>query len=237
MRPGPIPALVSPGRQKGEVMGDAFDQHSTVFVVDDDRRLREELTRLFESAGFRVRTCNTIEQFLLAERPDGACCLLLNFRMPGSGLTFRSELARAGIAIPLVFIADCGDIPTAVKAIRSGAIDYLSKPLDEQRLLAIVQEALHADQARRHAEKALRQFAESYRALNAHEREVVTLLCEGWRNKQMAARLGLAEVTIKKYRRSVLKKLGTSTLPALVRMADRLKKSALVQFGEANSAA
>ena len=196
---------------------------ATVYVVDDDLDVREGLRSLFQSIGLRSQTYGSTTEFLTAERPDEVSCLILDVRLPGlSGLDFQAELASTKTTIPIIFITGHGDIPMSVKAMKGGAVEFLAKPVREQDLLDAVRVALDRDLARREADAKTRDLRERYNALSTREQQVMTLVCAGNMNKQVAAEIGISEITVKVHRHNVMKKLGAKSLPDLVRMADVL---------------
>jgi FixJ family two-component response regulator len=195
----------------------------TVFVVDDDRSLRISTERLLRSLGFAVQTFASAREFLAHGRPDGPACLLLDVRMPGvSGLDLQRELAQSGVQIPIVFLTGHGDIPMTVRAMKAGAVEFLTKPVRKQALIDAIQAAIDRDRVS-HAERrdalALR---ERYEQLTPREREVMALVVAGLLNKQIAHELATAERTIKFHRAHIMQKMGAESLAALVRMADQL---------------
>jgi FixJ family two-component response regulator len=195
----------------------------TVFVVDDDRSLRTSTERLLRSLGFAVQTFASAREFLAHGRPDGPACLLLDVRMPGvSGLDLQRELAQSGLQIPIVFMTGHGDIPMTVRAMKAGAVEFLTKPVRKQALIDAIQAAIDRDRVS-HAERrdalALR---EHYEQLTPREREVMALVVAGLLNKQIAHELATAERTIKFHRAHIMQKMGAESLAALVRMADQL---------------
>ena len=197
---------------------------ATVYIVDDDLDVREGLRSLFQSIGLRSQAYGSTTEFLTAKRPDEVSCLILDVRLPGlSGLDFQAELARMQTAIPIIFITGHGDIPMTVKAMKGGAVEFLSKPVREQDLLDAVRIALDRDLARREADAKIRDLRERYNALSTREQQVMVLVCAGMMNKQVAAEIGISEITVKVHRHNVVKKLGAKSLPDLVRMADLLK--------------
>lgn len=196
---------------------------SIVYVVDDDSDVREGLKSLFQSVGLTSQTFATTAEFLAAKHADQASCLILDVRLPGlSGLDFQAELAEAKTNIPIIFITGYGDVPMSVKAMKAGAIEFLSKPLREQDLLDAVRIAIERDRLRRKNELKIRDLHERYNALSIREQQVMRLVCAGLMNKQAAAEIGISEITVKVHRHKVMKKLGAKSLPELVRMADTL---------------
>lgn len=195
-----------------------------IYVVDDDQAVRESLESLFDSVGLKSRSFPSATDFLSAKLPDVASCLILDVRLPGlGGLDFQEELARAKINIPIIFVTGYGDIPMSVKAMKHGAVEFLSKPIREQDLLDAVQSALNRANTHRETYLRSRDLHERYAALSTREREVMRLVCTGLMNKQVAAKIGISEITVKVHRHNVMKKLGAKSLPDLVRMADTLE--------------
>jgi FixJ family two-component response regulator len=199
------------------------NNNPTVFVVDDDPDVRDGLAALFESVGLTSYGFSSATEFLQTKRVDEVSCLILDVRLPGlSGLDFQSELAKAKISIPVIFITGYGDIPMTVKALKAGAVEFLTKPLREQDLLDAVQAALERDRARRELEKKLHGLRVKFDSLSPREQEVMKLVVAGLMNKQAAAEIGVSEITVKVHRHNVMKKLGARSLAELVRMADSL---------------
>jgi FixJ family two-component response regulator len=194
-----------------------------VFVVDDDAGMRRGLCRLLEAAGYEARPCASAGDFLLADPVQGAACVLLDVRMPGpSGLDLQEALARRGEAPPIVFLSAHGDIAMSVKALKAGAVDFLTKPVDRATLLAAVDTALAQDAARRAERDELRALQERYRRLTPREREVLAHVVAGKLNKQIAGDIGAAERTVKAHRAQVMEKMEADSLADLVRAASRL---------------
>src|SRR5260370_4544506 len=194
-----------------------------VFVVDDDESMREALRRLFRSVGFKVEMFGSAAELLRSKLPDVASCLVLDVRLPGlSGLDFQAELAKASIHIPIIFMTGHGDIPMSVKAMKAGAVDFLTKPFRDQDMLDAVTRALERDRERREDEKQLSDLRAHFEALTPREREVMGLVTAGMMNKQIAGELGLAEVTVKIHRGHIMRKMGARSLADLVRMAEAL---------------
>jgi len=206
-------------------MHDQLKSSPVVFVVDDDRDVREGLKTLLESVGLRAQVFASTTEFLQSKRVEDVSCLILDVRLPGlSGLDFQSELSREQIAIPIIFITGYGDIPMTVKAMKAGAVEFLTKPVREQDLLDAVRVALNRDRTRRADNERLRDFRARYEALSPREREIMTLVCTGLMNKQVAAKMGVSEVTVKVHRHNLMKKMGVKSLAALVRIADSVKE-------------
>jgi FixJ family two-component response regulator len=195
-----------------------------VYVVDDDQDVREGLKALIESVGLRCQIFESTAEFLRNKRADDVSCLILDVRLPGlSGLEFQAELSQAQFGTPIIFISGHGDIPMTVKAMKAGAVEFLTKPVREQDLLDAVRVALNRDSARRRENDTLRDLRTRYATLSPREREVMALVCTGLMSKQVAAKMGVSEVTVKVHRHNLMKKLGVKSLAVLVRMADSLK--------------
>ncbi len=194
-----------------------------VFVVDDDVAMRETLSSLFRSVGLRVELFGSAREFTLIKMPDAASCLVLDIRLPGvSGLDFQAELAEADIRIPIIFMTGHGDIPMSVQAMKAGAIDFLTKPFRDQDILDAVVRALERDQKRRDSEKAVAELRVRFDSLTSREREVIALVVDGLMNKQIAAKLGVTEITVKVHRVNMMRKMKARSVIDLVGMADLL---------------
>lgn len=195
----------------------------TVFVVDDDLSIREALSSLIRSVGLRVETFPSAADFLQQPRPAGNACLVLDVRMPGlSGLDLQAEFARSGEPIPIIFITGHGDIPMAVRAMKAGAVEFLSKPFRDEDLLDAIRHALEQGRAARDEADELSELRSKYDSLTSREREVITFMIAGALNKQAAAELGVSEMTIKVHRHNIMRKMKVRSLPDLVRMMERL---------------
>lgn len=196
---------------------------STVCILDDDTLVREGLGTLFRSLGHEVRLYGSAAEFLRGEPPTAPSCLVVDVRLPGlSGLDFQAELTQRNIGLPIIFITGHGDIPMTVKAMKAGAVEFLTKPIREQDLLDAVWIALDRDRERRRREEQLADLRARLDALTTREREVVALVTAGRMNKQAAAEIGVSEITVKVHRHNAMKKLGARTMADLVRMADLL---------------
>jgi FixJ family two-component response regulator len=194
-----------------------------VFVVDDDPSMREAVQDLIASIGLEARGFASSREFLEAARPDTPACLVLDVRLPGaSGLNFQQELARAGIRVPVIFITGHGDIPMSVRAIKAGAVEFLTKPFREQELLDAVNAGIERDRAQRREALVLGGLRQRFAALTPREREVMALVILGRMNKQIAGELGVSEVTVKVHRGQIMRKMRARSLPELVRMGDAL---------------
>jgi FixJ family two-component response regulator len=196
--------------------------HPIVFVVDDDRRVRDALSRLISSVGLEVVTFGSAQEFLEAEKPDAPACLVLDFELPGtSGLELQKQLAD-GNAPPIVFISGHGDIPSSVRAMKAGAIEFLSKPFGEQEMLQAIDSAITLDREARRKRSELAELQSHYSLLTPREREVFAFVVAGFANKQAAGDLGIAENTIGVHRGQIMRKMCARSLAELVRMADKL---------------
>jgi FixJ family two-component response regulator len=194
-----------------------------VYVVDDDTSMREALSSLIRSVGLRVAVFSSAQEFMSHERPDAAACLVLDVRLPGlSGLDLQGELLTADVHIPIIFITGHGDIPMSVRAMKAGAAEFLPKPFREQELLDAIREALERDEAAREDRGQVTELRRKYDTLTDREREVMSPIVKGMLNKQVAANLGISEVTVKVHRRHIMEKMGAKSLPEMVRMSERL---------------
>jgi FixJ family two-component response regulator len=200
-----------------------------VFVVDDDPSMRAAVQDLIASVGLEARGFASPREFLEAVRPDAPACLVLDVRLPGSsGLTFQQELARAEVVIPVIFITGHGDIPMSVRAIKAGAVEFLTKPFRDQELLDAINAGIERNRAQRREASVLDDFRRRFAALTPREREIMALVILGRMNKQIAGDLGVSEVTVKVHRGQIMRKMRAKSLPELVRMGDVLHLATVV---------
>jgi FixJ family two-component response regulator len=198
-------------------------EEAIVFVIDDDASVREALSNLFRSVGLRVEVYGSAHEFLQSKLPNVPSCLILDIRLPRlSGLDFQAELAKADIRIPIIFMTGHGDIPMTVRAMKAGAVDFLTKPFRDQDMLDAVTTAIERDRNRRDEAKALSDVQALFATLTPRERQVMTLVTAGLMNKQIAAEIGVAEITVKIHRGHIMRKMAAKSLPDLVRMAQLL---------------
>ena len=201
----------------------ASTRESIVLIVEDDASMRRALTNLFQSVGLGVAVFGSASEMLQDKLPDIASCLVLDIRLPGlSGLDFQAELTKANIHIPVIFMTGHGDIPMTVRAMKGGAVDFLTKPFRDQDMLDAVVTAIDRDRQRRETDKIIANLRALLETLTPREREILTLVSSGLMNKQIAAELGLAEITVKIHRGHIMKKMGSKSLADLVRKAEML---------------
>jgi FixJ family two-component response regulator len=199
------------------------EQPPVVFVVDDDAAMREALSYLFQSVGLRVKTFASASEFLQGERPNCPSCLVLDVRLPGaSGLDIQSDLAEANIEIPIIFMTGHGDIPMTVRAMKAGAVEFLTKPFRDQDMLDAVHLGHDRDRRRRELESSTTKLRSAFQALTPREKEIMGLVVSGLMNKQIAGKIGVSEITVKIHRGSVMRKMGAKSIADLVRMAEAL---------------
>jgi FixJ family two-component response regulator len=200
-----------------------MERQATVFIVDDDPSVREAIRGVVRSIGLHAEVYETAQEFLRHGPPAGPSCLVLDVRLPGvSGLDFQQELSQAGVHIPIIFVTGFGDIPMTVRAMKAGAVEFLTKPFRDQDLLDAVHHALERDRATRQQAAELAALQQRYDTLTQRERQVMRLVVAGRLNKEVAAELGLAEITVKVQRGQVMRKMEAESVTDLVRMADRL---------------
>jgi FixJ family two-component response regulator len=200
-------------------------EHGVVFVIDDDESVRDAVTNLLESVHLRAHAFASTEEFFRRGRPNTSCCLVLDLQLPGTtGLQFQQSLQRAGIEIPIVFITAYGDVPTAMRAVKAGALEFLTKPFQKEDLLSAVYRGLDADRAFLQQRTENASLHQRFTELTNREMEVMDLVSDGLSNKEIAWKLNLSEPTVKMHRSRVMQKMQAGSLPELVRMSDRLKR-------------
>jgi FixJ family two-component response regulator len=203
------------------------EHQGSVIVIDDDPGVREALQGLLQSVGLQVRIYGSVAEFLAQKRTDGPTCLILDVRLPGQGgLDFQRTLASNGMMLPIIFITGHGDIPMSVRAMKAGAIEFLTKPFRDQDLLDAIQAGLERDRERLSAERAFSSLHARFNTLTQREREVMALVVTGQLNKQIAATIGLSEITVKVHRGTMMRKMEARTVADLVLMSEKLKASA-----------
>lgn len=202
------------------------DVEPIVFVVDDDQSVREGIQSLLTSAGLSVDTFPTAKMFLNHPRPDRPACVILDVRMPGlSGLDLQRELTKIGVSIPIIFVTGHGNVRMTAQAMKAGAVEFLTKPFREQELIDAVREAIGRDRVERRRRAELCEIRRLFESLTSRERDVMAKVAAGFLNKQVAAQLGISEITVKVHRAQVMKKMHAKSLADLVRIADRLGAS------------
>ncbi len=200
------------------------DLRPTIFIVDDDASVRDAVSNLLESVGLQVQVFKSTEAFQNAARPDVPSCLVLDIRLPGmNGLEFQEMLGRTGIRIPIVFITAHGDVPMTSRAMKAGAIEFLMKPFQKEDLLTAIHHGLDRDRTWRQEQTEISDLQSRFEELTSREREVMELVVRGLTNKEVAAKLGITEVTVKMHRGQVTRKMKADSLPDLVRMTEKLK--------------
>ena len=200
------------------------EAQALVVVIDDDPDIRNALQGLLETVDLQAALYATASEFLASKRPQGPCCIVVDVRLPGlSGLDFQQQLARENIPIPVIFITGHGDIPMSVRAMKAGAVEFLTKPLRDQDVLDAIQAALRRDRARLEDERKVADLRNHRDSLTAREREVMALLVSGRVNKQIAAEAGISEVTVRLHRGQIMRKMRASSLADLIRIADKIK--------------
>src|SRR6516165_80598 len=210
-------------RRSGATRGTMTEPQPSVVVIDDDPDIREALRTLLRSVGLQGRAFASVPEFLKSGRPDGPTCLVLDVRLPGrSGLDFQRELSAANIDLPIIFITAHADVPMSVQAMKGGALEFLTKPVRDQDLLDAIQLGLERDRARREGERALAALRERFETLTPREREVMAEVLKGRLNKQIAADIGVSEVTVKAHRGQIMRKMKASSVLDLARMAEEL---------------
>ena len=204
-------------------MSPLAESQPIVIVIDDDHDVREGVANLLRSIGLQTKLFAAVPDFLQWKRPDVPSCLVLDVRLPGlSGLDFQSELNKANIDLPIVFMTGHGDIPMTVRAMKGGAVDFLAKPFRDQDMIDAVQAGLNRDKARRQSVSGISQLKSAYDSLTPREQEIMALVADGQMNKQIAGKIGVSEVTVKFHRGNVMHKMGAKSVAELVRMADAL---------------
>jgi FixJ family two-component response regulator len=204
--------------------GSDMSERPLVIIIDDDLALQEALTGLLETVNLHTASFSSASEFLASKRAGGPCCIVLDVRLPGlGGLEFQRRLAAENVRTPIIFITGYGDVPMSVRAMKAGAVEFLTKPIRDQEFLEAVQEALQRDKQRLDREREVEQIRARHRSLTAREQQIMELLVGGRVNKQIAGELAISEVTIRLHRLQVMKKMRVSSLAELIRIADRLK--------------
>ncbi|MDY0242334.1 MAG: response regulator transcription factor [Rhodospirillaceae bacterium] len=202
---------------------DSKQEEPIVYIVDDDKSVRDSLEDLLASVGLRTMLFASSQEFVRSERPDAPACLVLDVRMPGlSGLDFQDEMAKLGMHMPVVFITAHGDIPMSVRAMKAGAVEFLTKPFRDQDLLDAIQQSIKRDRVQRQESRIRQELHRRYASLNDGERDVMDLVVKGLLNKQIAGMLNVSEITVKVRRGQVMRKIGADSLADLVRFAERI---------------
>jgi len=208
---------------KNDLMPKSPQAEAVIAIVDDDFSAREGLSSLIRSTGFEVETFASAQEFLARHGAEAPSCLVLDLQLPGlSGLDLQKRMAAAGLEIPIVFLTGHGNIPASVQAMKAGAVEFLTKPFDEQALLRAIQEAVERDRRARRQQAEMRELRDRYGSLTAREQQVMQQVVSGLLNKQIAAELNITEFTVKIHRGQVMRKMCAASLADLVRMADRL---------------
>ncbi len=203
---------------------DSAEADSVIFIVDDDESARRGISNLLRSVGLAVHTFGSAEEFLRAPSVDAPSCLVLDIRLPGtSGLALQQRMKERKRRTPIVMISGYGDVPMSARAFKAGASDFLVKPFRDQDLIDAVSQAVEVDRARRQQERAAAHIIKRHESLTPRERQILWMVCQGLMNKQIAAKVGLSEITVKIYRGQLMRKMGAQSLPHLVRMSETLK--------------
>ena len=204
-----------------------IEEEPFIFVIDDDPSVRDALQGLFRAVGLRAQIFESPKDFLLVERPDAPGCIVLDVKLPEiNGLDFQNELTRSNVKLPVIFITGHGDIPMSVRAIKAGAIEFLTKPFSQEDLLAAIHSGIERDRGRRQNAASIANLKECFASLSPRQREVMAQVVRGQLNKQIAASLGLSEIMIKVHRSRVMQKMRASSLAELIQMSNQLEHSA-----------
>jgi FixJ family two-component response regulator len=216
---------------------EALPETPIALIVDDDPSVREALGRLFRSVDLEPKLFTSVAELMRHKFPDAPCCLVLDIRLPGvSGLDFQTQLVEANIHVPIIMMTGHGDIPMSVRAMKGGAVDFLTKPFRDQDMLDAVAQAIERDRKRRDSDKALAELRERFESLTPREREIMALVTAGLMNKQVAGELGLSEITVKIHRGHIMRKMGVRSLADLVRAAEALELHRPAQSTQQTSA-